>query len=512
MDSVRFQRVMSLFDQACGLDAAERAEFLAGECETTAIREEVEALLAQDDHGPVITSAGAGQRLLAAEIARFDPLEGDRTGPSPWPPVLAGQYRILRMVGEGGMGAVYEAEQARPRRIVALKAIHPGLASRDMLKRFEHEAHILGRLHHPGIAQIYEAGAADASVPDQAFFAMEFVDGPPLNEFAAAANLDVRQRLALMIKVCEAIQHAHQRGVIHRDLKPSNILVNHAGQPKILDFGVAACAQRNPLLTTMHTISGQMIGTLAYMSPEQVLADPNEIDIRADVYALGVITYQLLADRLPHELNNTPLPEAARIIREEAPMRLSSVNRLYRGDIETMVGKAMEKDKTRRYQSAAAMAEDLARYLDHQPIEARSPTALYQIRKFARRHTAIFSAIAAAFIILVASVIIVATFAYRATESRDQALQSQRAEALLREVAQEQSRQATRSAEDARRQAYRANIAAAAAALEMNDVAAARRRLRSVDAADQGQWEWRHYQSRLVDSVDEINLIAIKSR
>ncbi|MDO8679566.1 MAG: serine/threonine-protein kinase, partial [Acidobacteriota bacterium] len=274
-----------------------------------------------------------------------------RAGDVRWLPKTIGRYGILRLLGEGGMGAVYEAEQEHPHRRVALKVIKPGLAGPEMLHRFERESQALGRLQHPGIAQIYEAGTASTAFGIQPFFAMEFVDGRSLLDYADAHKLKTRQRLKLMAQVSEAVHHAHQRGIIHRDLKPGNILVTEIGQPKILDFGVAR-ATDSDAHATRQTDVGQLIGTLAYMSPEQVLADPLELDTRSDVYALGVIMYQLLAGHLPYNVDRK-LHEAVQAIRDEEPMPLSSVSRLYRGDIETIVAKALEKDKERRYGSAA---------------------------------------------------------------------------------------------------------------------------------------------------------------
>ena len=232
---------------------------------------------------------------------------------------------------------------------------------------------------------------------------MEFIQGESLLQYAEAHQLNTRQRLELMAKVCEAVQHAHQRGIIHRDLKPGNILVNESGQPKILDFGVARVANSDAQ-ATRQTDLGQLVGTLAYMSPEQVLADPLELDTRSDVYALGVILFELLAGRLPYKISRQ-LPEAVQTIREEDPAPLSSVSRTYRGDIETIVGKALEKDRARRYASAAAMAADMERYLSDQPIAARPPSATYQLQKFARRHKALVAGVAAVFVVLIAGII-----------------------------------------------------------------------------------------------------------
>src|SRR6266850_2485669 len=291
-------------------------------------------------------------------------------------PPRIGHYRIIRLLGEGGMGSVYEADQEQPRRRVALKVIKAGWASPDLLRRFEQESQALGRLQHPGIAQIYEAGTAATGFGLQPFFAMELIHGMPLGEYAESRRLNVRQRLTLMIHVCDAVQHAHERGIIHRDLKPGNILVDENGQPKILDFGLAR-ATDSDARATRQTDVGQLLGTLAYMSPEQVSADPLALDPRSDVYALGVILYELLAGKLPYRITQH-VHEVVQTIRQSDPVPLSSVNRVYRGDIETIVAKALEKDRDRRYASAADLAADVHRYLDDQPIAAKPPSTIYQ--------------------------------------------------------------------------------------------------------------------------------------
>jgi serine/threonine protein kinase/tetratricopeptide (TPR) repeat protein len=320
-------------------------------------------------------------------------------------PEKIGHYRILRLLGEGGMGSVFLAEQENPHRIVALKVIKLGFVSADLLRRFEQEAHALGRLQHPGIAQIYEAGMADSGFGPQPYFAMEYISGQTLIEYVEEHRLDVRARLELMAKVCDAMNHAHQRGIIHRDLKPGNILVDQAGQPKILDFGVARVAD-SEVEMTRQTDLGQLLGTLPYMSPEQVQPDPEELDIRSDVYALGVIMYELLAGHLPHDMRQMALPEIVQTIRDVDPISLGSIKRIYRGDIETIVAKALEKDKTRRYASAAELAADIRRYLADQPIVARPPTTNYQLQKFARRHKALVSGAVAVVLALSVGVVV----------------------------------------------------------------------------------------------------------
>ncbi len=301
-------------------------------------------------------------------------------------PTHIGRYRILRRHGEGGMGIVYEAEQDNPRRTVALKVIRSELVSPELVKRFKNEAQILARLQHPGIAQVYEAGMSEDGRP---FFAMELIRGMPLDEYARSRGLDQPARLELLAKVCDAVQHAHDKAVVHRDLKPGNILVEESGQPKVLDFGVAHVTAADVLATSSQTRTGQLLGTLNYMSPEQLSAHPSGLDGRSDVYTLGVILFELLANRLPYHLDQLPVHEVARVIEQEEPSRLGSIDKVYRGDVEIIVAKALEKDKTRRYASAGDLASDIRRFLRGEPILARPASALYQIRKFTRRHRAL---------------------------------------------------------------------------------------------------------------------------
>ena len=336
-------------------------------------------------------------------------------------PDRIGRYRLLRLLGEGGMGVVYEAEQDSPRRTVALKVIRAGYTTGEMLRRFENEAQALGRLQHPGIGQIYEAGMASTPFGRQPYFAMELVHGESLLAYCDRRSLPVRQRLELMANICDAVQHAHQHALIHRDLKPANILVDESGQPHILDFGVARLTDSDAHATRQTDI-GQLVGTLAYMSPEQVLGDPAEIDTRSDVYALGIILYELLAGRRPYAIGHH-LPEAVRAIREHEPTALRVVNRVYRGDLDTIVGKTLEKDKTHRYASAAELATDLRRHLRDEPITARPPRASYVLQKFARRNKALVVGVAAVFVVLVLGIV----------TSTWQAVHARRAEAKARQ-------------------------------------------------------------------------------
>jgi len=335
-------------------------------------------------------------------------------------PDAVGPFTIIEAIGEGGMGTVYLARQDNPDREVALKLIRPGYASRKVLKRFDLEAQLLGRLQHPGIAQIYQAGTYESGhgpQPPQPYFAMELVRGEPLDVYADTHKLGTRARLELIAKVADAVHHAHQKGIVHRDLKPSNILVTADGQPKILDFGVARATDSDIQVTTIQTDVGQIIGTIPYMSPEQITGDPAQIDVRSDVYALGVVLYELLAGRLPYDLERKLIHDAARTIREDDPTPLSTINKTFRGDVETITSKALEKTKDRRYQTASELAEDIRRYLDNKPIVARRASTLYQLSKFARRNRILVGGIAAVFLVLVAGVIVSTGQAIRATRA-----------------------------------------------------------------------------------------------
>jgi tetratricopeptide (TPR) repeat protein/predicted Ser/Thr protein kinase len=395
MDSrERHERVGHVFLEATALQGDARNAYLCEACTGDAsLRAEVVAMLAEDAR-PATALQTPPPDAPHVAISRAA-AAGDRI------PERIGSFTIRSVLGEGGMGVVYLAEQDRPRRTVALKVIRAGLASPATLRRFEHEAEVLARLQHPGIAQIHEAGTSGTGSAAQPYFAMEHVQGKPLLEHARDQVLDVRARLALFARVCNAVQHAHLKGVVHRDLKPGNILVDANGQPKILDFGVSRLTDEDLRTTTMHTDLGALIGTVPYMSPEQAAGDASAVDTRSDIYSLGVILYEMLSGRLPYDVERQAIQEAVRVIREERPSRLSSVARSVRGDVETIVGKALEKDPARRYQNASDLSADITRFLHDQPITARPPSAAYQLAKFARRHqTLVGSATAIAILTL----------------------------------------------------------------------------------------------------------------
>ncbi len=504
MSSGDWQQIEPVFLEASDLPPEERVAFLdrafaAGSLAALPhLRREVEALLAAELAN--VSFLGGPPARLAADL-----MGGDGNQPSTRKTATIGPYRIRRVIGEGGMGTVYEAEQQTPRRTVALKVIRAGFSSEQVLRRFELEAEALGRLQHPGIAQIHDAGTADTGFGPQPYFAMEFISGVPLTEYAkaqdppsqmpgvtamielsgaarpqsvpAVRHVKVRTRLELMAMVCDAVQHAHQRGIIHRDLKPGNILVDGTGQPKILDFGVARIVDAETQVTRQTDI-GQLVGTVAYMSPEQALGNSLELDCRSDVYSLGLILYELLAGKLPHD-TNLPMQEMLRAIREDDPAPLSSINGSYRGDIQNIVAKALEKDKSRRYQSAGELAEDLRRHLTDQPIFARTPSAFYKISKFTRRHRVLVGATASVMLVLSVGIVASTLQAVRAVRAERVALQQQQralaAEKLARN-GQEAAQRERRAAEEER------NLALAAEAVARSEKIAALREKQRADA------------------------------
>ena len=465
-DSARYQRVKQLVLDAADLRGEARTRFLDDACGDDAeLRQLVQQRLdsmEDDDSGEFLKSVNTPGAALRANLDNdaptSDPLAGIPLPEIPQRPLpeRIGRYRVLELIGTGGMGQVYVAMQEEPRRKVALKVMRSGIASRSALRRFQFEAQTLGRLRHPNIAQVYEAGTHyETSVQHGGegtpFFAMEYIPGAlPVTEYVDTHQLELNQRLQLFVKICDAVHFGHQKGIIHRDLKPANILVAADGEPKIIDFGVARATDSDMAVTTQQTNLGQLIGTLQYMSPEQCHADPDDIDTRSDVYALGVVLYELMCDRLPYDVSQAHIFEATRIVCEQPPQRPSMHDRTLHGDIDTILTKALEKDRNRRYHSAHDLAIDIRRYLGDEPILARPPSVSYQLVKFARRNRGLVAAAVAVLLTLVFGFIVATTQAVRARKAETLAIENldraQRAQTLANQQKQEAERQAAISA------------------------------------------------------------------
>jgi WD40 repeat protein/tRNA A-37 threonylcarbamoyl transferase component Bud32 len=465
MDEDLARRSHALLMKAVELDEPQRLAFIRDACQgDERLRARVSAMV----------DALKRSRDFLETPALAVPARGE-TKPARGGLETVGDYCVVRVIGTGGMATVYEAIQSQPRRRVALKLMKQGLEQTSAVHRFKFETEVLARLHHPGIAQIIEAGACDTGHGvSRPFFVMEFIaEARTITAYARERGLGLRDRLAMFVAVCDAVQHGHQLGVIHRDLKPGNILVDGAGRPKVIDFGVARSNDPAHAGLTQHGDLGQLIGTLNYMSPEQCTAGP--IDIRTDVYSLGVVLYELLCNRLPHDLSRVPIPTALRMIQQDLPRRPVDIEEYVRGDLDAIVMMAIEKDPDRRYRTAAALGADVRRYLNHQPVEARPATLFYQCRMFARRNRALVGSIAVVLLATTAGAIVSTFFALHATRESNRRLQAEQT--------------AIQERDTARRHAYLANIAAGFSALQSGEFQQIRSRLAGAPERLRG-WEW----------------------
>jgi tetratricopeptide (TPR) repeat protein len=389
----RFQRVEDLFHRAIQRPLEAREAFLSEVCDDAEIRAEVLELLAASDDSDT--------RLDGAFESLTEPLESsagsvDRIGP----------FELGAVIASGGMGTVYEAVQDNPRRSVALKLMRRGFEDPSSVRRFEYESQILAELQHPGIAHVYESGTLREGERARPWFAMELiVDARPITTYADEERLGLEDRIRLVIEACGAVHHGHQKGVIHRDLKPGNVLVDRQGRVKIIDFGVAKATDADHPLGDVQTAADQFVGTPRYMSPEQAVGGDGAIDTRTDVHALGLLLYELLTGTLPYRVAGLSVLDALEVIRSRAPdagpLRAAGVPE----DLRVIVLEAIAKEPERRYESAAALAEDLGRFLRHEPIRARPPSVIYQARKFARRNRLLVASAGAVVLALAAGVV-----------------------------------------------------------------------------------------------------------
>src|SRR5512140_1516862 len=497
-------REREIFDEALeqpspGARAAFVERATAGDPE---LRKAVEELLANNQEDTFLEQ-GVEPLRQSLEAAGKLTLHEEQIGDS------IGRYKLLEKIGEGGFGVVYRAEQREPvRRQIAVKVIKLGMDTRSIVARFEAERQALALMDHPGIARVFDGGATGTGRP---FFVMELVRGVRITEYCQANQLPLQERLALFIQLCHAIQHAHQKGVIHRDLKPSNVLVTvQDGKPvpKVIDFGVAKAIEEPLTEKTILTNFHAFIGTPAYTSPEQAEMTGSDVDTRSDIYSLGVLLYELLTGVTPFdakELTQSGLDEMRRMIKEVEPPTPST--RLRRGiaggsaptaimpvdrDMDWIVMKCLEKDRTRRYDTARELAVDLQRYLDQEPVLARPQSSAYRLRKALRRHRAAFAAAAAILIAVVAGSTVSVWQAWRATSAEHLSEQRRKNEEVLRRNAERERGRALESQERAELNEYVADINLAHQAILAGNLARAMELLAKHGKTGSERFEWRY--------------------
>ena len=426
MDLARWQRLSDLYDEASRLHGGEQELYLRRACGADdVLLAEVRGMLAADE----------GTLFLRSPLERNAP---ERREPITLEGRVLGPFRVLRRIGSGGMGDVYEAEQAAPRRSVVIKTLAPGAHVAERAKRLEYEAEILGNLSHPGIAQVYAAGVLEGEGSELPWFAMELVeDARPLIDHAATSALDASQRVQLFLDACRAVEYGHRRGVIHRDLKSSNLLVSGDGTLKVIDFGIARSIGASAPARDELTVAGEVLGTLHTMAPEQLAGRSGEADIRTDVYALGVVLYELLCDRRPIPVEGLGLGEAVERLRSAPPEPAAEAVRDFGPEIDWILSTALEKDPERRYASVSAFAEDIERLLAGEPLSVGPPTLRYHLRHFLRRHGLVAGAASA---VAIALVLGTAFALWGLGEAREAAGVAERQEGVAKEEARKLAR------------------------------------------------------------------------
>ena len=497
----------TLFEEAVQIQSdSERSDFLEDAChDDPELRRRLEVLL--EGHFKASDIPGSEpETILTTMGSQISEDIGSTIGP----------YKLLQKLGEGGFGFVYMADQKQPvKRRVALKIIKLGMDTKQVVGRFEGERQALAMMEHPNIAKVFDAGATDSGRP---YFVMELVKGIPVTQYCDENNLTTQERLELFVPICKAIQHAHQKGVVHRDIKPTNIMITlHDGipVPKVIDFGIAKATQQELTEHTIFTQYGQLIGTPAYMSPEQAEMSGLDIDTRSDIYSLGVLLYELITGRTPldsKELMSGGYDEIRRRIREEEPAKPSTrvstligkdlaslakhrktdpgkLSRNIRGDLDWIVMKALEKDRTRRYDTPNELVSDLKRFLNDEPVSAAAPSLVYQIQKLARRHKTAFRAAAAIVAVILIGSAAAISQAIRATNAEHLADQRAENERLAKEAESTQRQRAEELGEKAERELYYANILVADRHIEDGDIDRALQVLNECPPQYR-HWEW----------------------